>query len=161
MKSLLNPFRAAVFVIAIYYLLKFEFFCFDWFGIKAIIFLGEIKEKINAILFWVLFVLFGIALLVILWYLFKYTSFFIMAFLARICPYRGFASWSTGILSIIYSCVFLYGYWYLGRHSLSFRNFVFGLILTSAAIQLCISLVKGVIVSYEIEDKANLVFKSN
>ncbi len=156
MKPLLNLIRAIIFVIAIYFLLKFVFFCVDWGGIKAMIFFGGIKEKMNPFLFWLLFAFFGIAILSILWFLFKYTSIFVMALLAQICPYKSFASWITRIMSIVYSCYFLYSYWFLSKDSFDFRDVMFGLILTVACIQLCISLVEGVFFSYKIVDKVDL-----
>jgi len=128
--------------------MEFVFFCLDWGGIKAIIFFGNIKEKMNPFLFWVLFVSFGIAILAILWQLFKYISVFVVAILAPICPYRSFAVGITLIISIIYSCFFLYTYWFLHRNILSFRDVVFGLILTGSCILLCLSFVRAVVVSY-------------
>jgi hypothetical protein len=156
MKSLLNFLRAIIFIVAIYFLLKFVFFFFDWGGVKAMIFFGEIKEKMNQFLFWVLFSFFGIALLAVLWLLFKYLSILIMALLVLICPYRSFAAWSVGIISIIYSCFFLYGYWFSGKNSLTFRDVMFGLILIGACIQLCVSLIEGVFFSYKVEDTIDL-----
>jgi hypothetical protein len=151
MKTLLNFTGTALFVVAIYFLLKFLFFCLDWGGTKGIVFFGEIKEKMNPFWFWLLFAFFGIAILIILWFLFKYISLFIIALLARLCPYKTFAIWATGIMSVAYSCFFLYHYWFLDDPSLGFRDVMFGLILTCVCIQLCISLVDGVILSNKIE----------
>jgi len=151
MKTLINLTGTALFVIAIYFLLEFLFFCLGWGGAKGIIFLGDIKEKMNPFWFWVLFAFFGIAILIILWFLFKYISIFIIALLARLCPYQTFAIWATGIMSVVYSFVFLSKYWFLGKESLGFRDVMFGLILTCVCIQLCISLVDGVILSHKIE----------
>jgi hypothetical protein len=156
MKPLLNIIRAIIFVIAIFFLLKFVFFFFDWGGGKAMVYFGEIKEKMNQFLFWVLFAVFGIIILTILWLVFKYLSILVMALLVLICPYRSFAAWGVGIMSIIYSCFFLYGYWFLGKNSLTFRDVMFGLILICACIQLCVSLVEGVFFSYKIKETTGL-----
>jgi len=155
MKSLLNVIRAAIFVVAIYCLLNVTFSGLDWTGIKGIIFFGDIKEKMNPVLFWMLFTFVGLALSFVLWLLFKYTSILIMALLVFICPYRKFAYWSVGIMSVIYSGFFLYDYWILNKTSLDFRGITFGLILTVACVQLCISLIEGVFFSYRIEDKTD------
>jgi hypothetical protein len=151
MKLFLNVTRTLLFVIAIFFLLELVFFCLDWVGGKSIVFFGDIKEKMYQFWFWALFAFFGIAILIILWFLFKYISIFIIALLARLCPYKSFAAWITGIISIIYSCFFLYRYWFLGNNSLGFRDVMFGLILTCACIQLCISLVDGVILAHKID----------
>jgi len=151
MKLFLNIAGTALFVIAIYFLLDGVHYFLGLGGIKGIIFFGEIKEKMNAFWFWVFFAFFGLVSLGILWFLFKYLSIFIIALLARLCPYRSFAIWVTGAMSIIYSCFFLYSYWFLNKEGLGFRDIMFGVILTCACIQLCISLVDGVILSYKIE----------
>jgi hypothetical protein len=155
MKPLLNIVRAVIFIIVIYFLLRFVFFFFDWGGGNAMVYLGEIKEKMNQFLFWLLFAFFGIVILIILWLVFKYLSILVMALLVLICPYRSFSAWSVGIMSVIYSCFFLFHYWFLGRHrhhSLTFRDVMFGLILICACIQLCVSLVEGVFFSYKIKE---------
>jgi len=152
MKPVLNVIRAIIFVIAIYVLLSFIFYFLDLGGLKAMVFFGEIKEKMNQFLFWVLFAFFGIVILCILWLLFKYLSILVMALLVLICPYRSFAAWSVGIISVIYSGFFLYNYWFTGKNSLTFRDVMFGLILICACIQLCVSLIEGVFFSYKIED---------
>ena len=156
MKSLLNVIRAAIFVVAIYCLLKVTFSGLDWTGIKGIILFGDIKDKMNPVLFWMLFTFFGIAILFVLWLLFKYTSILVMALLVFICPYRKFAFWSVGTMSVIYSVSFLYRYWFVVNKDMDFRDVMFGLILTVACIQLCISLIEGVFFSYRIEDKIDL-----
>jgi hypothetical protein len=156
LKLLLDSLRAIIFVTAIYFLMDLLFFCFGWGGAKAMIFLGEIKEEMNPFLFWALFIFFGTATLVILWILFKYLSIFVIALLVQICPYRTFAIWITIIIAIIYSCFFLYTYWFLHRSSLSFRDVMFGLILTAACMQLCLSFIRGVYASDEQQDKSYL-----
>jgi hypothetical protein len=156
MKPLLNIIRAIIFIIAIYVLLSLVFLFMGWAGGRSMVFFGEIKEKMNQFLFWVLFAFFGIVILTILWILFKYLSILVMALLVLICPYRNFAAWSVGIISIIYSCFFLHHYWFLGKNSLTFRDVMFGLILICACIQLCVSLVEGVFFSYKVKDTPDL-----
>jgi hypothetical protein len=156
MKPLLNIIRAIIFLIAIYVLLSYAFAFLDWGGVKAMVFFGEIKEKMNQFLFWVLFAVFGIVILIILWLVFKYLSILIMALLVLICPYRDFSAWSVGIISVFYSCFFLYNYWFTGKNSLTFRDVMFGLILICACIQLCVSLVEGVFFSYKVKDTTDL-----
>jgi len=150
MKLVSNLTGTALYVTAIYFLLKFVLHFLDLGGVNGIIFFGDIKDKMNLFWFWVLFALFGIAILIILWFLFKYISIFIIALLARLCPYKTFAIWVTGVMSVVYTCLFLYSYWFLNKE-LGFRDVIFGVILTCACIQLCVSLVDGVILSYKIE----------
>jgi len=152
MKSLLNVIRSIIFIVVIHFLLRLVFFGLNWTGAKGIIFFGDIKEKMDPIIFWMLFAFVGIAILSVLWILFKYTSILVMALLVFICPYRKFAYWSVGVMSVFYSLTFLYWYWFLVDRSLDFRDIMFGVILTVACIQLCISLVEGVFFSYRIED---------
>jgi hypothetical protein len=156
MKLLLNLGRSVIFAAAIFLLLVLIFYCFDWGGARAIIFIGEVREKINPFLFWALFILFGIAILYILWFLFKYITMTILVRLVRVCPYRNFAIWVTGIMAFAYMCYFLYRYWFLGRIHFHIHDTIFGIILAAASIQTCFLLVYGVIVSYEIEEKDNL-----
>jgi hypothetical protein len=153
MKPLLNLLRAVVFTGAIFLLLVFIFYCFALGGIRTTRFIGEVWEKINPVLFWVLFLVFGIAILYILWFLFKYITMFIIVRLTKICPYRRFAVWVTGIISVVFTGIFLYKYWIFGINHLRFQNIIFGIILTAASIQVCFLLIYGVIVSYEIEEE--------
>jgi hypothetical protein len=156
MKAVINVIRATAFTVIIFVFLRLVIWGLDRIGIDGIIFLGDLKDQMNPILFWVLFTFFGVAILSVLWLLFKYSSILVMAFLAFICPYRKFAYWSVGILSVYSSGRFLVKYWFLQHKSLDFRDVMFGVILTVACIQLCISLIEGVFYSYKIEDKVDL-----
>jgi len=64
-----------------------------------------------------------------------------------LCPYRLFAAWFTGILSIIYALCFLYGFWFVGSDTINSGSVFLGIILTGASFELCIVLVKAVLIS--------------
>lgn len=152
MKTLLNLLRAAVFLVAVYYLLAFFFYVFGWLGINAAILIENWKERMSAFLFWMLFLFIGIAVLSLAWSLFRIAIGFIMAFVGRICPYRKFAVWSTGLMAVLYTSFFLYGFWFLGGE-LRVSTVILGIVLTVLSIQLCLFLVKGILVGYEAMDE--------
>ncbi|HAL83857.1 MAG TPA: hypothetical protein DCO83_17765 [Mucilaginibacter sp.] len=152
MKLLFNLIRAAIYLVAVYYLCFFAIIGFNYFAAISYNSAMWLEVRLGGFFFWFTMFFIGFAVLSMLWWIFKIVVGFIMSWIARICTYRTFAIWSVGLISAGYSIFFLIGFWF-GGETLSAIPIIVGLMLTIGCIQLCTILVKATIIGYETMDE--------
>ncbi|MBB6240130.1 small-conductance mechanosensitive channel [Pedobacter sp. AK013] len=63
----------------------------------------------NGFIFWVLLIAFGFAIIRIMYYVLLNLSKMVIKQIVKICPYKAFALWTTGITCAICASIFIYG----------------------------------------------------
>ncbi|MBB6126382.1 Asp23/Gls24 family envelope stress response protein [Mucilaginibacter lappiensis] len=123
MKTSTRIIRAVLFTIIAFISVNIIFWGFNIFIDWLLLGLGYLQTKLSGIFFWGLFFLIGIAIISILWGVFKYLAVLLLALFARLAPSKDYAGWTIMIISFLNACFCIYGFW----HNNGWPNLVTGL----------------------------------
>jgi hypothetical protein len=125
----------------IYLILSFIFIGLSYTGLNLFCSLilngiGSLKSSMNVILFWFLFLLIGIIIFLLLWFVFKLVISKINELLTKICPYPKIGEWFVNLNVLLTLGWFLYNVWWVTTNTSSPFGIIVSIVVSFMGISL-------------------------